>query len=268
MKPPSFPPALSATAWERQAGALAKGKGVTLGADLKAVEKQFDALDFNLLQTDRLATVEQAEQCLAAIDGEFGKAIGAVGTALRTLEADAGKLEASWRKDPAAKAAVQATGAVARAAAALRSELDKTLATARPALARKLAELREAAAAAAANQPPPDSPERRRVKTRLIDQFRIVKNRPDRKVEYLLCLGRRSGATWLGPTASDSQRPLLAKVLKGDTGFRFYRGECIWEEGGYTFVGPGMSNTLARRIERALIELTGTRYRVRARAKD
>jgi hypothetical protein len=168
------------------------------------------------------------------------------------------------RKDPNAKAALQAAAAIARAAAAQRVELAKSLETAKVAVAKRLEELKQAALKDA-DKAEPDSPERRRLTTRLLDQFRVVKNRPDRKVVFLLCVGRETAAAYLGPSASDSNKPLLTKALKGDTGFKFYRGECVWEDGGYTFVGSNLSSTLARRIERGILDLTGTRFRVRAR---
>lgn len=267
MKAPTFPAALGSSAWERQAGTCAKAKGVTLGADLKDIEKRFDALDFAPLDVEKVKTLEELDNCLEAFSGEWGKKSKALCDALRELEAAAGKLDAQWRKDPAAKAAMQATATVVRAAATLRDEIERAVEAAGPAMVRRRAELREARRKGAAKEAA-DSPERKRLATRIVDQFRVVKNRPDRKVEYLLCLGRDSGAAYLGPTASDSHKPMLMKALRGDTGFKFFRGECIWEEGGYTFVGPRMSKTLARRIENAMQSLTGTRYRVRAREED
>lgn len=264
MKWPVYPKELSASTWERQAGALAKGRGVTLGADLKGLERQFAGLDPKPLEAEKLASADDVDACLARVEGEWGKAARALCDALRAVETAAGKLADAWRRDPAARAALQATDAALRTAAALRSEIDAAVKAAGPSLARRRDELRAATRKGQGVQ----SPERRRIATRLKDQLRIVKNRPDVKVVYLVCLGRESGAAWLGPTASDSQRPLLVKALAGDTGFKFYRGECIWEEGSYTFVGPNMSKTLARRIEAAVMELTGTRYRIRARTEE
>ena len=43
-----------------------------------------------------------------------------------------------------------------------------------------------------------------------------------------------------------------------------WSGRFHFSGGGYTFVGPRMSTTLARRIQDGIMDLTGTRYRVRA----
>ena len=264
MNVPTYPSVLAPTYWERQAGALAKAKPATLADELKALERSFGALDFNLLDVDKLAGVAEAEQRATRLDGEFDKGVRALIDQARAVEAAAAKVDSQLRKDPNAKPALQAAAAIARAAAAQRGELAKSLDAAKAAVAKRLDELRQAALKAA-EKAEPESPERRRLTTRVIDQFRIVKNRPDRKVVFLLCVGRETAAPYLGPTASDSQKPLLTKALKGDTGFKFYRGECIWEDGGYTFIGSNLSSTLARRIERGIFDLTGTRFRVRAR---
>lgn len=265
-KLPAYPKELGAAGWEKQAGSYAKAKGVTLGADLKDLEKQFGAIKLDLLEVEKVESLEEIDKRLAEFEGDWGKAVKALCDALRAVETAAAKLDAGWRKEAEAKSAMQASAAIAREAAALRGEIEKAVRAAGPVIVRRRAELREAAEQAA-RENRVDSPERRRIATRIIDQFRIVKNRPDRKVEYLLCLGRESGAPYLGTSASDSNKPLLIKALDGDTGFKFFRGECIWEDGSYTFVGPAMSKTIARRIEDGVRELTGTRYRIRARTE-
>lgn len=262
-----LPKELDAAGWERQAGTYAKEKGVTLGADLKDVAKQLGAIDFAALDVEKIASLEEADACIATFSGEWGKSVKALCDALRDIEAAAAKLETGWRKDSAAKAAAQATAAVVRAGAALRTSIEGEVAAAGPKLARRRADLREAEEKSA-KQNRGKSPEAKRLATRIIDQFRIVKNRPDRKVYYLLCLGRERGAAFLGPTASDSNKPLVKKVIDDDTGFKFYKGRCFWEDNTYTFVGPAMSKTIARRIEEAVRELTGTRYRIRARTPE
>ena len=266
MNLPSYPSLLTQGAWERQAGAIAKAKPATLGARLKDLERCFDALDLEAFDAARLSAVADAEKSATRLDGEIAKCVRALVDQARSVEAEAAKVDSQYRKDPAAKAAVQAAAAIARAAAAQRAEIGKLLDSAKAAVADRLEELKEAALKAA-DKSEPESPERRRLTTRVLDQFRIVKNRPDRKVLFLLCIGRETAAPYLGPSASDSNKPLLTKALKGDTGFKFFRGECIWEDGSYTFVGRNLSSTLARRIERGIVDLTGTRFRIRARDK-
>ena len=259
----AYPSLLTQASWERQAGAVAKARTVTLGAELKALEKCWKAVDFAAVEVAKLAKVADVQACIGKLEGDFAKLVRAAFDQTRGVQDAAAKVEAQYRKDAGAKAALQAAAAVARAAAEQREALMRSYLEARDVATMRLEEL-EGDALKAAKKVEPPSPERRRLTARVKDQFRIVKNRPDVKVEYLLCIGRESAAAYLGPTASDSQRPLLTKALKGDSGLKFYRGTCIWEDGGYTFVGPRMSTTLARRIQDGIMDLTGTRYRVRA----
>lgn len=261
----ALPAELSAAAWERQAGALAKAKPTTVADALKALQKAHDALDPALLDGEPPASVAQAEQRIAALRGEIDKRLRPLGGQAAAAGSAASKWQATARKTAGTpKPALQAAEAIVRAAAAWPGELERALNAALERLEKRLAELQAEAKEAAAGQQPEDTPERRRIRARVIDQFRIVKNRPDRQVLFLLCMGHETCAPYLGPTISDAQKPLLTKVLRGDTGFKFFRGECIWEEGGYTFVGNRLSAAHARRIERGLFDLTGTRYRVRA----
>lgn len=265
MTTPQPPAELTAAAWERQAGALAKARPATLGDALRALQKAHAAVPWALTQApEALADAAAAELRVAQLRSEGERRLRPLVQQAQAAGQAASKWLSTARKDSATpKPALQAAEAVVRAGAGWAGELERTWQAALEAAEKRFAEL-QAAATRQADAKPEDSPERRRVRARVIDQFRIVKNRPDRKVMFLLCLGHKSCAPYLGATASDAQKPLLAKVLKGDTGFKYFRGQCIWEEGGYTFVGSRLSASLARRIERGLFDLTGTRWRIRA----
>lgn len=262
---PTLPAELTLAAWERQAGALAKAKPAVVGDALRALEKAHDAVPWALLAVDGLGDPAAAELRVAQLRSEGERRLRPLGQQAHAAGQAASRWLGSARKESATpKPALQAAEAIARGGAAWAGDVERQWRAALEAAEKRLAEL-QAAARQEAGSEPEDSPERRRVRARVIDQFRIVKNRPDRKVLFLLCLGHNSCAAYLGATVSDAQKPLLTKVLKGDTGFKFFRGECIWEDGGYTFVGSRLSTSHARRIERGLLELTGTRWRIRAR---
>ncbi|MBX3606067.1 MAG: hypothetical protein KF788_12365 [Piscinibacter sp.] len=259
------PAELTAATWERQAGALAKARPATVGDALRALQKAHEAVPWALLQIEGLNDPGAAELRVAQLRSEGERRLRPLCQQAQAAGQAATRWLSGARKESAsARPALQAAEAIVRAGPAWAGTLERAWRAALEGAEKRFAELQAAAQQARAGRPE-DSPERRRVRARVIDQFRIVKNRPDRKVLFLLCLGHKSCAPYLGPTVSDAQKPLLTKVLKGDTGFKFFRGECIWEEGGYTFVGSRLSMAHARRIERGLLELTGTRWRVRAR---
>lgn len=262
---PPLPAELTLAAWERQAGALAKARPTTVADTLRALQKAHEAVPWGLLALDGVQDVAAAELRVAQLRSEGERRVRPLAQQAQATAQAASKWLAGAGKDKGTpKPALQAAEAIARGGAPWAGDIERQWRSAQEEAAKRLAEL-QAAAQQQADAEPQDSPERRRVRARVIDQFRIVKNRPDRKVLFLLCLGHNSCAPYLGATISDAQKPLLTKVLKGDTGFRFFRGECVWEDGGYTFVGPRLSTSLARRIEIGLLDLTGTRWRIRAR---
>jgi hypothetical protein len=261
------PPAeLTAAAWERQAGALAKARPAVVGDALRALQKAHDAVPWELVQGEAPDDAAAAELRVAQLRSEGERRLRPLCQQAQAAGQAASKWLSAARKESATpRPALQAAEAIVRGGGGWAAELERTWRAALEAAEKRLAELQAAAAKQASDAKPEDTPERRRVRARVIDQFRIVKNRSDRKVMFLLCIGHKSCAPYLGPTVSDAQKPLLAKVLKGDTGFKYFRGECIWEDGGYTFVGSRLSGSHARRIERGLFDLTGTRWRIRAR---
>lgn len=259
-----LPAELSPATWERQAGALAKAKPAGVAEALRTLQKAHEAVPWGLLTLDGLADAAAAELRVAQLRSEGERRLRPLQQQAQAAAQAASKWLAAARKDGAApKPAQQAAEAIGRAAAPWSGALERAWQAALDTAQRRFEELQAQAQQQAAAEPE-DTPERRRVRNRVIEQFRLVKNRPDVKVQYLLCLGHRRCAPYLGPSAGDTFKPLLAKVLKGDTGLKYFQGECIWEDGGYTFVGPRMTSTIARRIERGLLDLTGTRWRVRA----
>jgi hypothetical protein len=259
---------LSAAWWERQAQALAAAKPAALDERLAALERQCRQLDFAPFEPRGLTKPDDAEARLAQLAGEFGRTLRTVADLAKAVEAAVAKWQAQHKSDAKAKAALAAAATLARDAASYRSALGRFPDAAKAELTRRLAELR-AAVPAPPEEKKPDSPERIRVRTRMIDQLRICKMRRDRKVHFLACIGRNSCAFYLHSSpVSDAQKPLLTKVLQGDTGFKWYRGECVWEEGAVTFVGNNLSATLGRRLQEGANELAGGNvgYRIRAAA--
>jgi hypothetical protein len=266
---PRPPDSLSPAWWARQAQALAAARPAAVDERLAALERQCRQLDYAPFEPKGLTKPADAEERLAQLAGDFGRTLRAVADLAKAVESAAARWQAQHKSDAKAKAALAAAATLARDAASYRTALGRFPDAAKAELTRRLAELR-AAAPAPADEKKPDSPERARVRTRMLDQLRIVKMRRDRKVHFLACIGRNSSAVYLHSSpVSDAQKPLLVKVLQGDTGFKWYRGECVWEEGTVTFVGNNLSATLGRRIQEGANELVGGNvgYRIRATAE-
>lgn len=262
-KPPLLQP-LTVTHWERAGGSRAKDKPTLVSDALAALKRALDAIDDKVFDADAVEDIAGIPEARKRMEAESERRVkAAVVAADKVCEAVEKFLRGVNRKDSGGRDAAAAAEVVQRNAEDMRTALQGFVGVSLKELQIREKELKGEAEKDDEKESR-ESPERRRLKTRLIDQFRIVKMRPDQKVVFLLCVGNRKSAAFLGRTASDSNKPLLTKALKGDGNFKFYRGEVKWEEGAYTFVGPKMSATLARRIQHGVHELSGTNYRVRA----
>lgn len=254
------PRELGSDYWAREGGAAAKVRPTTIADALAALDKAVSAIDLRALDASLVEDLIDLPAALRTAENEAERRVKPARAAAQAVTSAVSKWAAVVnRRDPALKDALAASAVIARAAESFGSGLDRFVESALAAFEAR----RKALEDAIANAPPP--PERVRIKGRVVDKFRLVKMRPDQKVCYLLCVGHRSAAAWLAPSVNDSMKPFLVKALKGDTGFKFYRGEVVWENSLYTFVGARMTKTLARRIENGLMEIIGTRYRIGAR---
>jgi hypothetical protein len=265
---PRLHEALTASWWARQAKALASAKPPAVHECLAALERAHGQLDFERFDAARLSKPDEVAERIEQLTREFARALKAATERARNLETAAGRWQTQFKADPKAKEGLGAVARMLREATGYRSRLEGFTDPARQRLKDRLEALK-AQQAPRKNEKKPDTPERRRVRTRMLDQLRIVKQRPDRKVYFLLCVGHASSVAYLHSSpVSDAQKPLLTKVMQGDRGLKWYRGECRWEEGAVTFVGSNLSSTLGRRIQSGANELAGgsVGYRIRAHA--
>ena len=109
------------------------------------------------------------------------------------------------------------------------------------------------------------SPVRKRVRSKAIDGLNASRMRPSRVTCFMLCVGNKSCLAYLAPAVANSHKAMLRGLMADDTGLKYHRGQCVFEEGFYTFVGPTLSLGLRRKIELGLIELTGRRWRTKVR---
>jgi hypothetical protein len=268
MDTPRLHESLTTAWWKRQAKTLAASKPAVLDQRLAALERAHGLLDFSRFDGQRLGKVEDVEQRVSQLDG-FARTVKAVIEFAKAVEGSAERWQTQFKADAKAKEGLAAVARTLREVVAYRDKLTDFVEEARSALGERLDELQEKEAPEPGDGKKADTPERRRVRTRMLDQLRIVKHRPDRKVHFLLCVGHESSAAWLHASpVSDAQKPLLTKVLQGDRGFKWYRGECRWESGAVTFIGANLSSSLARRIQTGADELAGGSVGYRIRAHD
>ena len=105
----------------------------------------------------------------------------------------------------------------------------------------------------------------KRVKTKTMDGLKNARMRPARPTYFMLCIGNAQSLTYLAPVVGASHKTMLRPLMGADTGLKYHRGQCIFEKGYYTFVGPTVSAGMRRKLEQGLIALTGRRWPTRVR---
>lgn len=105
----------------------------------------------------------------------------------------------------------------------------------------------------------------KRVKTKTLDGLKAARMKPMRPTYFMLCIGNKGAMAYLAPVVGPSHKTLLRPLMGKDTGLKYHRGQCIYEKGYFTFVGPTVATGMKRKIEMGLLALTGRRFRALAR---
>ena len=105
----------------------------------------------------------------------------------------------------------------------------------------------------------------KRVKTKTLEGLKAARMKPMRPTYFMLCIGNTAAVAYLAPVVSPSHKTLLRPLMGKDTGLKYHSGQCIYEKGYYTFVGPTVATGMRRKIEMGLLTLTGRRFRALAR---
>ena len=191
----------------------------------------------------------------------------------KSVEGLARKAETDFKKNALIpKSALQAAAAVAKGASDYAAEIEKATQAGMSALDKLLAELKAAEKKKGGeDEDEANMPAAKLVRAKVIAALRIVKaDKPEAKVQqFMISVGKKQVCAYMAPSVGASHKTLLAKVMEGDSGFKYYTGQCIWEAKAYTFVGDNIpTGGFAKKLQAGLAELTGTRYKLRVRKTD
>ena len=81
----------------------------------------------------------------------------------------------------------------------------------------------------------------KRVRSKAIDGLNASRMRPSRATYFMICVGNTSCRAYLAPAVGNTHKTMLRGLMGADTGLKYHRGQCLFEAGFYTFVGPTLS---------------------------
>ena len=105
----------------------------------------------------------------------------------------------------------------------------------------------------------------KRVRTKTLEGLKAARMSPARPTYFMLCIGNKGAVAYLAPVVGSGHKTLLRPLMGKDTGLKYHRGQCIYEQGYYTFVGPTVAPGMKRKLEMGLLTLTGRRFRALVR---
>jgi hypothetical protein len=108
----------------------------------------------------------------------------------------------------------------------------------------------------------------KRVKTKTLEGLKSARMRPWQPTYFMLCIGNKGAVPYLAPVIRSGHKSLIRPLMGKDTGLKYHRGQCIYENGCYTFVGPTVVAGMKRKLEAGLLVLTGRRFRTMVRRGD
>lgn len=258
--------ALTQADWSKKVGALDKPSGI--GELLKALNKQHDAVPFELLDTAGLKDADAVKARVGEVEGKFAKAAKTLGDQAKAVAVAAKKCEADFKKDgKAPKTAAPAAAAVAQAAGELARGLVDDLATTLTELKAMLGKLeaqdkkdQQAAADKAkkeeaknAKDEDEDNAEdlanhkdekkfRDKVKATLVGWLKRVKAEGAPPAKFTVAVLGRSWGVYLGKSAGEAEKKIAMRLAGVTSGFKHCKGVMFWDPQGkvWVFEGPNI----------------------------
>ncbi|HMC17023.1 MAG TPA: hypothetical protein VKI18_15405, partial [Albitalea sp.] len=204
-----YPAGLAFSTWDRAVSAAnAKNKPAALGDGLKALRKLYDTIDFAVFDLAKLGTPKEAEQRRDEVDVAIERKLKPVQDQAKAVEQAADKWIGELKKTkPEPSGAISATDAASKGAETLARNIASFGAAARFQLAKRIAELKSADADK--DEDPKLSQHKLRLKAKVLEMLRIVKNHPEREVKFVVCVGNLHCLPYMGLVVGVTQKTLL-----------------------------------------------------------
>jgi hypothetical protein len=253
---------LTVTDWSKKVGSLDKNGAVA--NQLKTLNKQYDEVPFQLLETDGLDSVQQVKERIGQIEGQFSKAAKAASEQAKAIAVQAKKSEAEFRKDAQApKTAAPAAAAVAQAAADLVKELgaaaDSALAALKSMLGKLEAQEKKDQLAAKKDEKESDEEDaedlaahkdekkfRDKVKATILSALKKVKGEGAPPAKFTIAVLGKTWGVYLAKTAGESEKKIAMRLAGLTSGFKHCKGTVHWDPKAKVWVFEGVNVPLGR----------------------
>lgn len=144
-------------------------------------------------------------------------------------------------------------------------DMDKALTSERKTLEQAIKDLAKTQAKASSSDEDEDSPAM--LTTLMVSLLRQLR-KGEVRMSTMIALAPKDMAVLISrKTITPARRKLLADALGVSGGLKYIVGECLFEEGFYTFVVQAPAAGLAKRLKAALLKQTGLRLKVRVRGE-
>ena len=264
--------------WKKQESALAKvpkAPSTTLGKELTALANLHIGIDWGAFGDDKLDTVAKADTRLSELEAAAKGKIKALTDQAQTVETVAGKFETDAKKDKQfPKEPLAAASSIAKTAKEYRSDVGEAVASARKALAAKVAALtaqqKKAAPAPGTGKPGAESKASKFIRTRALECIRKIKKpaKGAKPWRFLVVQGKLSVTVAMVPLASTMHEKMLKSLIPTENPYKTFKdpkGEVIWEKNAVTLVSDRLPLGLAKKMQLWLKKLTKVNAKIRIR---
>ena len=265
---PKFPAVLVPSAWEKQKATA--GRATELSDPLKALAKSAGALDGSVLDTAGLSSAEEIERRMTEVSAFLDRKVEPVADEATKVAAVAKKCKAVLDRDPAGKVAAGAVLAVQKAATTYAEEIVEAVKAVQSDLKSRLAEAARAEKGKGkGDQGTELTPAQKGARAKLLAALRTVKSRKPAEgpMACMISIGPDTALAWVAPTVGASQKTVLSGLMDGQSGLKFYDGQCVWERNAYTFVGEDIPKGVVKKLQAGLLSLLGVKLAIRVRNK-
>lgn len=271
MIPVDYPYALAAARWEEQEKLALKAvpqlERVGLADALRRLRRAHDACDLDGFDSRQPAQPADVAARLSQMESQGVAKVRAVADIAAEVRSLASHFEKLCAKEAAIpKPALNLAQTIQRFATTLGSKWNAELADARS----RLKQWQSAATL--------ESGELRMLRRRLDEGLRQVRalapkpgatpdpDKPPRRIAFLALASADDCKVIMAENITSNHRNLLAGLMgSGGASLRPIRGNCVWENGAYTFVSDRASSSLAKRLKLAISEATRRSVPVKAR---